>query len=71
MATQHSLVTTGEGGLAGAALVLTGYGFVVVGASLFADKDLVPTDVPAAGFLMLALLAVGAVLGAGFKRVRP
>jgi len=64
---QHELLSPGEAAGAGAAIVITLYGLVVVAASLVLDEELVPTSMGKAGALMLALLAVGAVLGGGMK----
>ena len=64
---QDALLTPGEAAFAGAALGITVYGLAVVVASLFADKELVPSSVPLAGVVMIVSLVVGAIVGSGVK----
>ena len=63
-------LTPGDGALMGLSLALTVYGFAIVVASTFADKELVPSTLPAAGLVILALIAVGAVVGAAAIAMR-
>lgn len=64
------VLNPGERALAWSACFLTGYGLVVIAATLIADKNLVPSDMPAAGGLIAALLLAGGAWGALLARVR-
>jgi hypothetical protein len=70
MSAQDGRLEPGEAVGIGAALGMTLYGFVVVAASLFAGKELVPEELPLVAGLLIATAAVGAVLGAGLSRIR-
>jgi len=65
------LLTPGESALAWAAFFITAYGMAVIAASIFADKELVPSSMPVAGSLLGGLLAAGAAFGALVGRLRP
>ena len=62
-------LTPGESALAWSAFFITAYGMAVIFASLFADKELVPSSLPLTGGLLLGLLAVGGAFGAALGQV--
>jgi hypothetical protein len=67
---QSGYMTPSEGALAGACFLMTVYGLVVVVASLFADKELVPRESPLLGLVLVVLFGVGAALGGLMARRR-
>jgi hypothetical protein len=62
------LLTPGELALAWSAFFITAYGVLVIAASIFADKELVPSELPLTGALLGALLAAGAAFGAALGK---
>jgi len=68
MTAQDGRLEPGEAVGMGAAVGMTLYGFAVVAASLFADKALVPEELPLVAGFMIATAAVGALFGAALSR---
>jgi cell division protein FtsX len=63
--TREGATGTGlDGPVAGAAILLSLYGLLVVAVDLIADKSLVPDDSLLVAGIILGCLVVGAVLGA-------
>jgi hypothetical protein len=61
---------SGEGMMMGGPLALTLYGMVVVLADITVGKEAFPESLPKVGLLMIAILIVGTILGAGLDRAR-
>ena len=59
-----------EGGVAGASVFLTLYGVVILIASSVFDAELVPHGRGLTGLILVALIVVGAVVGAGVATAR-